>query len=853
MTLPVTQPLIARPARAAALASAFESFALTVLVAPAGYGKTSLLTLALAGSQIPAARYSAELWHAGDFVEPLVAEVRRLRPDFGRLTAALSQRRPADESEAHKWSRRLGATFASELGYVPEPIVVVLDDAHLLADDTVFAGFITGAMRALPESARIVLSGRGVPNVPLAEWLAQGRARIFEVDEIRFDDDDARSLAARLGRALDSGSLAELRSTYEGWAAGIALAFTAPESAVPSFDGSLPARSAYLLDANLDSLDAELTAFLEDTSIFETLDADVLERDAAYAHARRHLAGLERRGVMIETVRAGTVYRVHPLLRDALEARVRRREGPQAVEVLHARAAALLERAGQVRQALFHLEAAGDGDALARFIGVHAYDSFIAGQGERIARIAARLRREQVSAEPVFALVDGMIARQRGEPGAEAAFERGIAAATPIDPVGVACRLLVVEDRLARRQPVAPSQLEPLALAATVDTAVRLNLLVFEGWFAAIAGDFATARERSRRALATAGDDVVGRARYSSLEAYAATGLGEFDEADRTMASILRDLEPSEHVVLLANTLVWYGRFALLWGDAAAARDYGERGQSLASELDLSAELAGVDLALAEAYARTGDRARCERTCDDACRRAAAAWYGVDRERTPALAAYFRARAAFGSGDVAGAIAAAAPALAGVPSAQQAALAADAIVYRALERGSAPARADLESAAAMVRSANANDALDAAQIQTASEILELVARRYGIDVATAIAPSVAAPFGAFLAKRAARAAESERYADPVLRALAPATPVSPSAPAAPRGSALTGRENEILQLIAAGLTNREIAQRLTVSPRTVDTHVERILSKLEVTSRTRAVATALRIGLVVVS
>jgi DNA-binding NarL/FixJ family response regulator len=53
-----------------------------------------------------------------------------------------------------------------------------------------------------------------------------------------------------------------------------------------------------------------------------------------------------------------------------------------------------------------------------------------------------------------------------------------------------------------------------------------------------------------------------------------------------------------------------------------------------------------------------------------------------------------------------------------------------------------------------------------------------------------------------------------------------------------------------LQLIAQGLTNREIAQRFTLSPRTVDTHVERVLSKLGANSRTRAVATAMRLGLV---
>jgi DNA-binding NarL/FixJ family response regulator len=62
--------------------------------------------------------------------------------------------------------------------------------------------------------------------------------------------------------------------------------------------------------------------------------------------------------------------------------------------------------------------------------------------------------------------------------------------------------------------------------------------------------------------------------------------------------------------------------------------------------------------------------------------------------------------------------------------------------------------------------------------------------------------------------------------------------------------ALTAREHEILTLLAGGLTNREIAQRLALSPRTVETHVARITGKLGVGSRARAVARAVTLGIV---
>jgi DNA-binding NarL/FixJ family response regulator len=70
------------------------------------------------------------------------------------------------------------------------------------------------------------------------------------------------------------------------------------------------------------------------------------------------------------------------------------------------------------------------------------------------------------------------------------------------------------------------------------------------------------------------------------------------------------------------------------------------------------------------------------------------------------------------------------------------------------------------------------------------------------------------------------------------------------APAAGAAIDLTPREVEILALLVDGFTNKEIALRLSVSPRTVETHVERVLGKLEVRSRSRAIAKALRLGIV---
>ena len=61
---------------------------------------------------------------------------------------------------------------------------------------------------------------------------------------------------------------------------------------------------------------------------------------------------------------------------------------------------------------------------------------------------------------------------------------------------------------------------------------------------------------------------------------------------------------------------------------------------------------------------------------------------------------------------------------------------------------------------------------------------------------------------------------------------------------------LTARESEVLQLLADGLGNREIASRLDISEHTIKFHVRSILGKLGASSRTEAVSRGLRSGLI---
>ncbi|MCC7418550.1 MAG: response regulator transcription factor [Acidobacteria bacterium] len=103
--------------------------------------------------------------------------------------------------------------------------------------------------------------------------------------------------------------------------------------------------------------------------------------------------------------------------------------------------------------------------------------------------------------------------------------------------------------------------------------------------------------------------------------------------------------------------------------------------------------------------------------------------------------------------------------------------------------------------------------------------------------------------GARLEWDAAAAAFRACGAAPALaeaRSLAHALDIAPSRPA----GALTARETEVLRLVAAGGTNREIAHALDISEKTVARHVSNIFTKLDLSTRASAAAYAFRHGLV---
>ena len=174
-----------------------------------------------------------------------------------------------------------------------------------------------------------------------------------------------------------------------------------------------------------------------------------------------------------------------------------------------------------------------------------------------------------------------------------------------------------------------------------------------------------------------------------------------------------------------------------------------------------------------------------------------------------------------------------------------------------------PATADAERALWDAELTRLDGAADPAAWQAAADAWQQLGRPYPAAYAQwrhadALLASGAGAGPAAEPLRAAHAAAARLGAAPLraqLEALArrarisltPAEPEPAPAPARPHG--LTDREADVLRLLAAGHTNREIGQQLFISPKTASVHVTSILRKLAVRDRVQAAAIAIRLGL----
>src|SRR5829696_3959288 len=432
--IPRTRPgFVARPRLVDRLAPA-QAGELTLVCAPAGFGKTALLADWARRDPRPVAWLSlddadndpARFWrHLGAALETVC-------PGVADRVAALLQGLQPTSFEA------VVTSLVNELAGVTGEVVLLLDDYHLIQAPQVHQSMEL-LLAHLPSQLRLVLASRADPPLPLARLRARGQLAELRERDLRFSPEEtAELLRTAVGSELPEAAVVALADRTEGWVAGLQLAALSlqgrinPAAFIDGFSGSHRYVLDYLTEEVLDGQPDHLVRFLLETSILERLCGPLCDAVTGRADSQALLEQVERANlflVPLDEVRGW--WRYHHLFADLLRARLAR------------------EQHGLVDDAVRHALAAGELAWVARLVEQHFEELLWRSEDATLRRWLQALPAELVRSRPRLCLAQAYWALVGGRPEAVeplvADAERAIAAVTeePYEPsVGRATSLL---------------------------------------------------------------------------------------------------------------------------------------------------------------------------------------------------------------------------------------------------------------------------------------------------------------------------------------------------------------------------------------------------------------------------
>jgi LuxR family maltose regulon positive regulatory protein len=349
---------IARPTLTNEMAGMIGSKRLTLLSAPAGAGKTTAVVAALAESRLQTVWLSLDEGDdtPGAFLRLLVAALQRLDGKFGRQV--LLSLKGASEGQVQ--SLALAGLMVNEIILnITQPTAIVLDDLHRLRHKQVFE-LLDYLLERSPENIHYVITTRHDPQLRLSQLRGRGQLAEFRLSNLHFTLRDVGALLNdALGLGLSDADLTLVSERTEGWAAGVRLlalslsqiGATEDRSAlIHSLSASQRFLFDYLLEEVLNHLPIQDREFLIQTSILDELDPIVCDAVTQRSDSAACLERLYKQNLFLTLQEGGTKgtgqYKYHALFAQFLQKELLR-SGKDRYCQLHLRAAEANERPDQ--------------------------------------------------------------------------------------------------------------------------------------------------------------------------------------------------------------------------------------------------------------------------------------------------------------------------------------------------------------------------------------------------------------------------------------------------------------------------------------------------------------------------
>ncbi|HEY71267.1 MAG TPA: winged helix-turn-helix transcriptional regulator [Anaerolineae bacterium] len=879
---------------------------LTLISAPAGFGKTTLLSEWIQSIKMPVAWLSLD---RGDnnlfrFLSYLIAAFQTINDDMGIESLAIFQSSTPPSVEAAL------TMLINEIARSSKPNMLILDDYHVIGDRSIHEA-ITFLLDHAPPNLHLVISSRSDPPLHLSRLRGRGELKELRTADLRFTAiETAAFLNDVMGLALSPEDVSALALRTEGWAVGLQLAALSIKSPFSpqartsdrvSDVSSFATNQRYILDYFTDEVllqqPEEIQDFLLQTAILDHLSAPLCNSLTGRSDGQRTLERLEKANLFITALDHDRHwYRYHHLFADLLRKHLKKIR-PGVVAELHRRAGTWFEKNGLVSEAIKHWIASGDTAEAVRIVEGNALAMMDHGELITLSSWLDELPDQVVRSRPLLCIARAW-------------------------PMAYAGQVQAVESLLQDAENSFVHLDEEIRKGPS-GKRIQGHIAAIHAQILGIQGELARGAELVREALAQLpDDDLVTRGWAQFHLGFMLRMLGEFHTADQAFDEAIRINRATgrSHVVLL----VLCERAALRINQGQLHRAEASCREAIALA-DAYVKKRGLNLpAAGHAFLRLSGVLREWNQLEEAIRQArrglelCTQWGQADGM----LEGYLHlARALHDSGDEDGAQNAmrkakqiamdVSPWFESYTAARQARLwlmqgkTKDALLWaesagvsidddvafkfafnylvlaRLLIVEGSEKRSGIsdETLDLVARILDCTEAIGADAYVIEALILQAMAfQTLGDDehalVTLERALKLAEPEGYIrsfigegdpmenLLRKAIAEGIVRDYADRLVEALRSDTrrshtlqPTilrsgSPSADSfEPPGEELTDRERQVLRLINAGLSNREIAEELFLSINTVKTHTKSLYRKLDVSSRTQAMNRAKELGI----